>query len=162
MKFTCRTVVLLIALIGQEFMVQSQHSDSTWSASLGISTRFEDGKRGKLGGYIGVNKIKPVSPTFAWEGQVALLLINARFEEIIAPSVQVGPRWYLNTEDSPTRMYMNLLAGIQFQRVSGDDYYSSLIRPGYSSSIVVEPGDFKVGLGIEAPQEAVLKLGYNF
>ena len=144
-----------------------QEGNYSSSVSLGVSTPILDNG---IGFHIGVNPSYRISPNFSLESQISYIYtqINSSFLSgdsgmINSTNFLLGGRLYIISADRPSRLYINLLVGGNYNKEEvNDDNLFREFKAGFSFGSYFESGHFIVGLSIDSPQNIVLKTGYIF
>ena len=137
--------------------------------NIGASTVFLDGGWGI---HLGVNPSFEINKRFSAEGQVSYLhtrisdaFLTGETGKVNAFNALVGARFYLNSENKPTRFYVNLLTGLNYtNEINNPDDSASIngFTWGWSGGVFVDINRLVVGLSYDTPQNAIIKLGYSF
>lgn len=144
----------------------AQKNNFSVTPSIGITTPVLDNGVGVL---IGLNAAYRVSSFFSWEGQVSYLgtrvsssFLTGKKGAEHATNVLAGGRLYLVPARRETRVYYNLLLGLNHAREKvANEPSRSELGGGISTGLYVEKKRLVLGLSYETPQNAVIRVGYS-
>lgn len=161
------SVLLLIGLLVTSERAVAQEQPVLTAVTLGITSPFLDNG---VGFHLGLNPSKALSSHLALEGQLSYTFthvsggfLSGDVGTMHAINTLVGGRFYVHTEERPTRWYVNALAGgLYNSEQSSRKLRSALLGVGASVGMFVERECWLIGFSLETPQNAVLKFGYRF
>lgn len=161
-----RYVVLVLACISLCSRVFGQDNRLSTLATVGVATPILDGG---LGVHLGANPSLRLTPRLAVEGQVSYIYnrINSTFlsgntGEGHTVNTLAGARLYLNGEGSKSRLFVNLLAGLNYTSEQVDNRQrETYFDLGLSTGLFVLRDRLALGLSFDSHQYLVLKIGYR-
>jgi hypothetical protein len=157
--------LLIVVLLFSGSLANAQSNNFSTLTTIGISTPIVDNGNGY---HLGINPSYLLSNNFSLEGQLSYLytkisgsFLSGNEGKSNAVNALVGGRLYLTSAAKPTRLYFNLLVGINYNKeeinsIKGD----GMINAGFSAGAFVELKKLVLGLSFDTPQNLVLKVGY--
>lgn len=158
-------VILSLLLLALNTNAQSHHFSS--SATIGVTAPILDNG---LGFYVGFNPSYALSPFISAEGQISYLytkttssFLSGKMGYSNSVNTLIGGRLYFNSQEKTVRLYINLLAGVNYNKEESDGIKKeSEFSPGLLGGLFLEFDKLLTGITFESPQNMVLKVGYIF
>lgn len=161
-KNSCLTC--LLSVLG--FAASAQSSDFSITPNIGLTSPVLDEG---VGFHIGVNPSYYLTSWLSLEGQVSYsytsirsTFINGNSGEAFSVNTLAGGRVYLLPSHMLTRLYANLLLGVNyFNEEVNEVPQEAELGLGASVGLYVETTKFVFGVSYDTPENLVLKVGYR-
>ena len=166
MKRSSLKTLFILLVIAAAQLSYAQPKDFSNSITVGITTPILDEGAGI---HVGVNPAVLFSHRFAFEGQISFMrtkiksaVASGRMGRINSVNILFGPRLYLISREKPTRLYLNVLLGGNYNREQHERIQFENHQLGFSVGAFLEVHQFLLGLSLDAPENLVVKAGFVF
>lgn len=162
-----KKLYLLLLLVLLVFHANAQENRFSLMPTIGLTSTILDNG---LGIHLGVNPSIRLTERISAEGQISYSFINisSSFISGNVGTVQsintlAGGRFYFSAEDKNTRVFINLMSGLNYLREKENDLVKDgEFNLGFTAGAFVEVKNITIGLSFESPQNIALKLGHSF
>ena len=163
-----RNALLPLFLVLFAFNANAQDRTLSLMPTIGATATILDTG---FGVHAGINPSLPLTERLSAEGQISYAYANVSASFLAGNKGQVhtahalvGPRLYLSPAEHSTRVYINVLTGLNYTQADADN--SAFAGGGYglglSGGAFLAFNRITVGLSYETRQHTVLKAGFVF
>lgn len=154
--------IVLMTIFCQASLAQDQSNPTekkrALSLTVGYVEKLDQFNGASSGVHLGANLFKPKARRWSYDAQLAVNITGGS-STYFTPTLLGGGRYYFTSGEKPTRLFMNMLAGLALEVDFGDDFTEVLPDIGYSVGLYLQSRKFLYGVAVESPENLVFKVG---